>query len=169
MIDQTPAISPDPYLEEVLMAGRGEDGSETEANEQVVDKRDEEVAEGVDPEGQDANEDSIDEEHDAAEGKVLPDPGEPTASQVEDHRANGHIPYRSWCRECVAGRGAGEQHRRRIGDRAVCVLFFDYLFLDASWQKVERNGLSEDRSEVDLTILVVRDSKGKSLFGHVVP
>ena len=56
MIDQTPAISPDPYLEEVLMAGRGEDGSETEANEQVEDKRDEEVAEGVDPKGQDAHE-----------------------------------------------------------------------------------------------------------------
>ena len=109
------------------------------------------------------------EDHEGAEGRVLPDPGEPTASQVEDHRANGHIPFRSWCRECVAGRGTGEQHRKRTGDRAVCVFSFDYLFLDASGQKIARETLSAERGEVDLTILVVKDSKGKSLFGHVVP
>ena len=40
---------------------------------------------------------------DGAEYKVSPDPGEPTASQVEDHRACGHWPYRSWCSECVRG------------------------------------------------------------------
>ena len=79
------------------MAGRGEDGEDTEAEVQDVVERDEEVENGVGREGQDADDDPGDEDHEAAEGKVLPDPGEPTASQVEDHRANGHIPYRSWC------------------------------------------------------------------------
>ena len=51
----------------------------------------------------------------------------------------------------------------------MCVFSFDYLFLDASGRKVEREKLSATREEVDLTLLVVRDSKGKSLFGHVVP
>ena len=32
------------------------------------------------------------------------DPGAPTAAQVEDHRKT-HIPFRSWCRWCVLGRG----------------------------------------------------------------
>ena len=39
--------------------------------------------------------------------RVLPDPGEPTAAQVEDHRACGHLPFRSWCQECVEARGVG--------------------------------------------------------------
>ena len=45
--------------------------------------------------------------------RILPDPGEPTASQREDHRASGHITFRSWCEDCVAGRATGEQHRTR--------------------------------------------------------
>ena len=39
--------------------------------------------------------------------KTLPDPGEPTAAEVEDHRACGHVPFRSWCAECAESRGVG--------------------------------------------------------------
>ena len=39
--------------------------------------------------------------------RILPDPGEPTASQRDDHRAGGHITFRSWCEDCVAGRATG--------------------------------------------------------------
>ena len=28
--------------------------------------------------------------------RVLPDPGRPTQSELEDHRID-HVPYRSWC------------------------------------------------------------------------
>ena len=42
--------------------------------------------------------------------RILPDPGQPTQKQLEDHRID-HLPFRSWCPECVAGRATGEQHR----------------------------------------------------------
>ncbi len=35
-------------------------------------------------------------------------PVKPNALEVEDHRKL-HLPYRSWCEECVMGRGLGEQ------------------------------------------------------------
>ena len=34
------------------------------------------------------------------------DPGKPTEKQIEEHRMT-HLPYRSWCRWCVLGRGRG--------------------------------------------------------------
>ena len=60
--------------------------------------------------------------------RLAPDPGRPTARQVEEHRRCGHIPYRSWCRWCWLGRGRGTQHRHSIGSM-VPVLGFDYFFL----------------------------------------
>ena len=36
--------------------------------------------------------------------KSMKDPGNPTLEQLEEHRAS-HLPYRSWCRWCVLGRG----------------------------------------------------------------
>ena len=119
------------------MAGADAGGSDTGAEEQIAVERDEEVIEGSGSEERKAeDDDSESEDREGAQARVLPDPGEPTASQVEDHRANGHLPYRSWCRECYEGRATGEQHRKRTGERAVCVFSFDYLFLDKTGQKL---------------------------------
>ena len=111
------------------------------------------------------------EEPDDPEGaghRVSPDPGEPTASQVEDHRACGHWPYRSWCAECVRGRGGCEQHRRRTEARAIGVFSFDYLHLDEAGKIMKREDVTGEAT-VAVTILVAHDSKSKSCFGHVVP
>ena len=35
-----------------------------------------------------------------------PDPGRPTAEELERHR-HDHWPYRLWCEFCVKGRGVG--------------------------------------------------------------
>ena len=40
-------------------------------------------------------------------------PSDPTAAEVEEHEATGHVQYRTWCKHCVAGRGIGQQHRTR--------------------------------------------------------
>jgi len=61
------------------------------------------------------------EAEEAVPRRVLPDPGQPTQSQLEDHRVD-HYPYRSWCPECVAGCATCEQHRARRGELAVPVL-----------------------------------------------
>ena len=72
------------------------------------------------------------------ESRVLPRPSEPTQSQEEDHRAEGHIPFRSWCSVCVRARGTGEQHRGRRDRREICTFSFDYLHLDASGIPVKK-------------------------------
>eukprot|EP00972_Heterocapsa_arctica_P006672 975908-Heterocapsa_arctica.AAC.1 len=35
-----------------------------------------------------------------------------TKAQVEEHRARAHLPYRSWCPDCVDGRTKNPPHHR---------------------------------------------------------
>ena len=42
--------------------------------------------------------------------RISPDPGRPTQSEIDEHDID-HLPYRSWCEDCVRARGTGEQHR----------------------------------------------------------
>ena len=44
--------------------------------------------------------------------RIAPDPGLPSVGEMEKHRAEGHVPFRSWCEWCVAGRGVGEHHKQ---------------------------------------------------------
>ena len=46
-------------------------------------------------------------EDECAPKRAVPDPGAPSQQQVDDHEID-HMPYRSWCESCVAGRGASE-------------------------------------------------------------
>ncbi len=97
--------------------------------------------------------------------RSLPDPGQPTASEIEEHRLD-HLPYRSWCAECVAARGTGEQHRTREEDtRTVSVFSFDFLFITEN-RIVPREALLKD--EVIMKILVARDSLSRAVFAHAV-
>ena len=126
MIHGSSAISPQPQHFDVVFSntdGGARDESEPAGEEffgqEVQDDQDEGEAKHPDSikvtlsDGEDLPEE--------LEQRTLPDPGEPTASQREDHRASGHIVYRSWCEDCVAGRATGEQHRRRKEQRKVCV------------------------------------------------
>ena len=61
--------------------------------------------------------------------KALPAQSEPTPAQMEAHRAEAHLPYSSWCEECVAARATGEQHLHGRWMRRVCVFAVDYFFL----------------------------------------
>ena len=101
------------------MAGAAEDDSSEGAEEHVEGEREEDKVEVEGSEEKKAGDEDLERERRPRRrrGRMLPDPGEPTASQLEDHRASGHIPYRAWCRECVEGRGTGEQHRKRTGEQ----------------------------------------------------
>ncbi len=37
---------------------------------------------------------------------------EPSMEEVEEHRANGHANYRTWCSACVSGQGRQMGHKR---------------------------------------------------------
>ena len=60
--------------------------------------------------------------------KRAPDPVLPSPAEVEAHREN-HLPFRSWCLDCMLARAMGELHRRRQEGRAssVPVVVMDYL------------------------------------------
>ena len=62
--------------------------------------------EGEDPASDDGEGETIETEEveeDCAPIRIAIDPGAPTAEEVEEHRAAGHFPYRSWCEWCVKG------------------------------------------------------------------
>ena len=64
-------------------------------------------------------------EEDAEPKKVLPDPGQPTQAEIDEHNVD-HYPFRNWCEACVKGRGTGEAHNGS-GESAIPVIAFDYL------------------------------------------
>ena len=88
------------------------------------------------PDGDDASDTADCPDAETSEASFLPGPHEPTQSQAEDHCASGHIPFRSWCSECVRARGTGEKQRRRKDRRDICVFSFDYLHLDEAGSPV---------------------------------
>ena len=109
----------------------------------------------------------------STEEEVLPNrairtPYQPSQSELEEHRID-HLPYRSWCPECVEGFGREHPHlSHKDKARWVPVISCDYLFLTArgvftrkEWQPIE--------GEDFLKIMVIHDNISKALFAHAVP
>eukprot|EP00959_Pyramimonas_sp_CCMP1952_P080326 1678741-Pyramimonas_sp.AAC.1 len=49
---------------------------------------------------------------------------------VRAHIRRGHIPFETWCQECMMGRGQEDPHRARDPNAsATPVVSFDYGFL----------------------------------------
>ena len=172
MTTESQLISPNYHIETVLVADEvvgnevmGEIEEEGEALQEDLDKAEEPEVIDVDDGRVEC---AADQEPEGADARILPDPGEPTDGQREEHRAMGHIPYRSWCKECVQGRSTGEPHRQRTAPRTICVFSFDYLFLDKAGHVLKRERLG-NMEDVDVTILVAKESMGKTVFAHVVP
>ena len=122
------------------------------------------------------------EAEDAAPKRTVPDPGRPSQLEVEEHEVD-HYPFRSWCEECVKGRGTGEPHRSVAGERHA-VFAFDYLYLTkgvSGLEVVEHNAVGEGKEASDsannedapkkrcVKVLVAKDSKSGAIFAHVVP
>ena len=69
-----------------------------------------------------------------------------------------HLPFRSWCRHCVRGRGKEEECKRvEEGDRAVPEVHLDYMFM------------GEEKEGSTLAFLVARERETKAVFCTVVP
>ena len=99
-------------------------------------------------EGEDGEEVNIDSGNDTEVEplKRAVDPGKPTDQQIEEHRMT-HLPFRSWCRWCVLGRGRGLQHRVRPGS-LVPIVGMDYFFLTSAGAKL-RDELEMSDEEVN--------------------
>ena len=57
------------------------------------------------------------------------DPRQPNQHEKEEHEMT-HLPFRSWCRHCVIGRGREEDCRKSMEEeRQVPEVHLDYMFM----------------------------------------
>ena len=100
------------------------------------------------------NGDEIDEQRPAEEARLAKparDPGAPTRAEYEAHQAT-HLPYRSWCEECVSGQRDNPAHRAIQQDPdAVPEVAFDYAFV------------RRDNETETATILIMKDRGSRAL------
>ncbi|CAE8634939.1 unnamed protein product [Polarella glacialis] len=96
------------------------------------------------------------EAEEATNAKVLKDPRQPTQQEVEEHCAT-HLPFRSWCSQCVRGRKKNPAHynQKRVAAGSVPSVHLDYCFL-------------RDGDEELLTVIVVRDKITGATFAAAV-
>ena len=105
------------------------------------------------------------EEHEIV--KTQPAPYLPTQSEIDDHEID-HIPYRSWCKACVEGRGREDGHFAvEYKSRSVPTVGFDYLFVSKRGVFSKKDWKAED-DERFMKVLVVKDFNSKAVFAHAV-
>ena len=133
-------------------------------------------------EGEQAQIDEDGPEAEVQQNKTAQDPFLPSAAEVEQHRIN-HMPYRSWCRECVEGKALGERRQPRSGHESkIPVVGMDYFYMtqqgfssrgemsDFSRTPAGDAALQTARVKGDVVkCLVTRCSHTKCIFAHVVP
>ena len=108
-------------------------------------------------EDEDGAEEELHPAEEARAARPARDPGAPTAAMVAAHTAT-HLPYRSWCQDCVKGRSDNVAHKQvGTGTLEVPEVCFDYAF-------VRRDG-----EEEVITLLVMRDRGSRALRVWVVP
>ena len=125
-------------------------GCEDEAGDTVrpkteVEGEEEDVAERV---GEEAG---------GREAKKMQNPRMPTAAEVEEHNLT-HLPFRSWCRHCVRGRGKEMPHKQMGDQPGMPELHVDLCFL----------GEEADPGNT-ITVLVARERETRMTMATVVP
>ncbi len=108
-------------------------------------------------------------------------PKMPSASEVEEH-CKTHLPYRSWCKFCVMGRGLGEQRRSHAEvEHMIPRVGIDYWYITSGCIKEFKElgyedtkegwaKLLEDRKKGTVVkCLIVRCYETRNVFAHVVP
>ena len=88
--------------------------------------------------------------------KAMKRPRMPPTQEWEEPMAT-HLPYRSWCDICVAGRRDNPPHLARTPEeRSVPEIGMDYCFVE---RKVE---------EESTTVIVVKDRDSKAIRAHAL-
>ena len=91
------------------------------------------VENAVSPNGERMSEEGVDMELEEEYGMRVPrkmqDPKLPSREEVEDH-CKTHLPYRSWCRHCVMGKGTVEACRKIDEELTMNEFHMDFLFLE---------------------------------------
>ena len=85
------------------------------------------------------------------------DPKMPTDVERKEHEFT-HLPYRSWCRHCVRGRGKEEACRRGAGSEVrMPEVHLDFMFM------------GEEHGGKTLAILVAKERTTRATLATVAP
>ena len=124
-------------------------GPECEVNavnedEEIPDDNDEMIMKVLDEEdGVDETDKKVEEEEapppameergEAVQTRPLRRPGQPSKKQIREHHQASHLPFRSWCKFCVEGRGRHDHHRsgQEVDkfDKQIPCVSLDYCFM----------------------------------------
>ena len=149
-IPQQSNIRPQNIIDAIL--NKNSDERETETEEMSADSGGARASD--DPSGS-AGAGEADEEGEAAKAKVARTPEGPSKIERDDHDAT-HMPYRSWCVACVAGRGVASPHVQSEQERNKDEIGMDYCF---------PRGMKEDAPKV----LALRSRRDGTTIALVVP
>ena len=121
---------------------------------------------------------TVEENRESLDPNLISTSYRPTPEEVEAHNAI-HMPYRSWCKYCVAGKADADPHKRTEEDKqsAVPIVSMDYCVMSGSLDKrdvEEEEERTEEESEREVAakgmpILVMKDRRHKYVFATVVP
>jgi hypothetical protein len=96
-------------------------------------------------------------ERGARKMKKMNDPKKPTKEEVEDHEKL-HLPFRSWCRHCVRGRGKELAHYRTDETSGCHEIHLDFFFMGR-----------EHEPGKTVPIVAVKERRSKMVMASVVP
>ena len=65
--------------------------------------------------------------HDVVDFKHAANPKQPSAEKVKKHRVDGQLPYLSWCKQCIVGRGVGLPRKTSGSESLVLIIGMDYF------------------------------------------
>ena len=109
-------------------------------------------------------------EEDTQPMKTVATPVTPTQAQLDEHRID-HLPYRSWCDDCVEAFGREWSHTasgEATGKRTIPLISCDYLYVTARGVFSHKE-FTPVEGEDFLKVLVVYDGATRCLFAHGVP
>ena len=85
-------------------------------------------------------------EEEAQPQRLVKTPYTPTKAEMAEHRANGHLPYRCWCPDCVEGFGREWAHTGSGVEREFPMVSCDDLYITSSGV-VLRNELGDEECD----------------------
>ena len=142
--------------------GKGQQGKEMDPAEGEGEK--------VEPaEEETENGDTAEEE--AEEALTIKVEVKPSKEEVEKHNTT-HLPWRSWCKYCVSGRGKNRGHRKQKHEGDVPTVHADYMYMkedEKERKKRKRENKGEEYEDDGMPILVMKEKPGGWITAHVMP
>ena len=78
--------------------------------------------------------------------------------EIDEHQIT-HIPYRSWCKHCISGRGQSAQHRQlQCRDHEIPTISIDYAYLG-------EDGREDQKLQ---PMIVTKDDHSGTIRAHLV-